>query len=162
MGQLIGTEPTVNVPCTAKFIDGKKCKPVSFIAVFTRLFRDSRKALFEEFQEKIKQAKKLGLEAVRLENEEDSDDVGEERLTEIEQRKEQIKVELDDIDNFWLDKILIHLKDIKNLKLSDGSIAKYCDELVAEMLSHDGYFNALREGLQRSSGVFFEEKQKNS
>lgn len=155
MSNLIGTTPTIKVACIANFEENGKKIPVKFTAVYERLTRQSHKALQKRLQEMLRQLREVAKKVMVLEEKDDLTD------DDIAQRN-SLDEELNKLQNIINTEIKGHLKAIENLKGADGSLLDYSEELVDDMLNYEPYFVALRDGLYKSTGVYEEQKTKNS
>ena len=182
MSQLIGSTSTVDVLCKALFLEGGKKTTVPFNAIFTRLTRKANKALKQKIQDAMDELRALSKELIILAQDdacfsEDNkiiladarylktlDDEAEPKyLTDAqkEQKRSEINEQLDKIGESISAEIRGGLQDIQNLKGFDKKVINYCPELIEDMLDNEGYFNALREGLYKSTGAFEEKRTKN-
>lgn len=183
MSQLIGSTSTVDVLCKAQFLEGGKKTTVPFNAIFTRLTRKANKALKQKIQDAMDELRALSKELIILSQDDacfgednkiiladarylktldDEEDPKYLTDTEKEQKRTEINEKLDKIGEDLCAEIRDGLHDIKNLKGLDKKVISYCPELLEDMLNNEGYFNALREGLYKSTGAFEEKRTKNS
>jgi hypothetical protein len=171
---LIGSEPTIEVPCKAKFVSpGTKAKEVNFIVIYTRLSRSASKESKKVISEHIRRVRFIAKELFLLEQDDvalDEDKVvsikPDERLTpltddEKSEKRHTLEAELERIEGEMTSTIRDNVHSIKNLELSNKKIAEYSPELIDDMLNIEPYYIALREGLNQSNGVYQEQRTKN-
>ncbi len=171
---LIGSDKTIDVPCKALFISpGTKPTEVNFTAVFTRLSRTESKKLNKRIAGLLRQVRALGKDIMLLEHDDIAFDeqklviVSEaDELTVLSEKekashREKLEAELERLEESMTSEITTNLHNIKNLKQSNNKNAEYCDELVKEMLDIEPYYIALREGLNKSNGVYQDKRTKN-
>jgi len=182
MSQLIGSTPKVDVLCKAQFLEGGKKTTVAFNAIFTRLTRQTNKALKQTIQDAMDKLRALSKELNILAQDEVcfsddgkvvladarylktlQDEEDPKYLTDSEKDlyRTDINEKLDAIGESICAEIRGSLHDIQNLKGADKKSIEFCPELLEDMLDNEGYFNALREGLYKSTGAFEETRTKN-
>ncbi|MGK0269506.1 MAG: hypothetical protein ACI88H_000137 [Cocleimonas sp.] len=182
MSQLIGSTPQVDVLCKALFLEGGEKTTVAFNAIFTRLTRKANKALKQKIQDAMDKLRALSKELLILDQDiaclsadgkiiladarylktlQDEEMPNYLTSTEKENHRTEINNQLDGIGESICAEIRGGLHDIKNLKGLDKKVIDFCPELIEDMLDNEGYFNALREGLYKSTGAFEEKRIKN-
>ncbi len=181
MSVLVGTTPKIKVACTALTEeDGQKIK-VPFTAVFTRLNRKANKELQKRIQELMRELRAVAKDILVIEGSSPAKDDGgsfvtaalnddqepkDSKLTllssdEIEQARELKAQQADAIGEKLTQEIIDHLHSIEKLKDQTGKVVAYSEELRDEMLEWEPYFIALREGLNKATGTYQEERVKN-
>lgn len=182
MSQLVGSTPKVDVLCKAHFLEGGAKTTVPFNAIFTRLTRKANKALKQKIQDAMNELRALSKDLLildqdiaclsaddkivladarylkALKEDEEPNYLTDEKKTTL---RSNIDNQLESIGESICKEIRDGLHDIQNLKGLDKQIISYCPELLEDMLDNEGYFNALREGLYKSTGAFEEKRAKN-
>lgn len=182
MSQLIGNTPKVDVLCKAFFLEGGDKTTVPFNAIFTRLTRKANKALKQKIQDLMDELRTFSKELIILSQDDVclsadgkitlvdarylktlSDEEEPKYLTDAQKKEKRTEIneQLDKVGEIICAEISDSLHDIQNLKGMDKKVIDFCPELLEDMLDNEGYFNALREGLYKSTGAFEEKRTKN-